>query len=115
MMFVSLTNSVPAGIPTPTGKSAAELAADAISRAEAAGVQTLQAAHARWWSDSFWSASVTSVPDAIFESFHAMQMYKVGSATRCDSDDNCWAMDLAMPWYVVHNGRLITIYRSAQG
>ena len=99
-MFVSLTNSVPAGIPTPTGKSAAELAADAISRAEAAGVQTLQAAHARWWSDSFWSASVTSVPDAIFESFHAMQMYKVGSATRCDSDDNCWAMDLAMPWYV---------------
>lgn len=25
--------------------------------------------------------------------------YKVASATRCDSDDNCWAMDLAMPWW----------------
>ena len=33
-------------------------------------------------------------------SWLSKQMYKVGSATRCDSDDNCWAMDLAMPWYV---------------
>ena len=101
VMFVSLTNSIPAGIPTPTGMSAAQLAADAITRVQSTGLQTLEANHAQWWTDSFWSASITSVPDAIFESFHAMQMYKVGSATRCDSDDNCWAMDLAMPWYVL--------------
>ena len=86
---------------SPTGMSAAQLAADAITRVQSTGLQTLEANHAQWWTNSFWSASITSVPDAIFESFHAMQMYKVGSATRCDSDDNCWAMDLAMPWYVL--------------
>ena len=41
-----------------------------------------------------------SVPDGIVESFHNIQLYKVGSATRCDSPENCWAMDLAMPWYI---------------
>ena len=41
-----------------------------------------------------------SVSDGVFEAFHAIQLYKVASATRCDGPDNCWAYDLAGPWYV---------------
>ena len=39
-----------------------------------------------------------SVPDAMVEGFHTIQMYKLGSATHCD-EQSCWAMDLAMPWW----------------
>jgi hypothetical protein len=97
-MVVSLTNSVPAGIRA--ASTAPTMAAAAIASATSTGVPALQAAHASWWANSFWASSMTSLPDAVFESFHAIQLYKVGSATRCDSPDNCWAMDLSMPWYV---------------
>lgn len=99
-MLVSLTNSIPAGVPVPANATAAALALAAISAAEAAGVASLKAAHSRWWGEDFWPRSFLSVPDAVVESFYVIQLYKVGSATRCDSPENCWAMDLAMPWYV---------------
>jgi hypothetical protein len=81
-LLVALTNSVPAAVPT--RESASALATADIASAAAAGLAALKSAHAAWWLDSFWPRSLLSVPDAIFESFHAIQLYKVGSATRCE-------------------------------
>ena len=98
VMLLSLTNSVPAGVRNK--EDASTLALAAIKSAGTTGVSALKAAHAEWWLGTYWPRSMLSVPDAVVESFHAIQLYKVGSATRCDGPDNCWAMDLAMPWYV---------------
>ena len=68
----------------------------ALHAAESIGVPELKAAHCRWWAEDFWSRSFLSVPDSVVESFYVIQLYKVASATRCDSMENCWAMDLAM-------------------
>ena len=97
-LLLSLTNSVPAGIRSTA--DASTLALTALHAADALGPAALKAAHTRWWIEDFWPRSALSVPDAVVEAFHAIQLYKVGSATRCDSAENCWAMDLAMPWYV---------------
>ena len=97
-LLLSLTNSVPAGIRSTA--DASTLALTALHAADARGPAALKAAHTRWWLDEFWPRSILSVPDAVVEAFHTIQLYKVGSATRCDSAENCWAMDLAMPWYV---------------
>ena len=97
-LLLSLTNSVPAGIRSTA--DASTLALTALHAADALGPVALKAAHARWWIEDFWPRSMLSVPDAVVEAFHTIQLYKVGSATRCDSAENCWAMDLAMPWYV---------------
>ena len=96
-LLMSLTNSVPAGVRSKS--DAATLARTALTAAATAGAPALKAAHAAWWAD-FWSQSFMSVPDPIVEAFHAIQLYKVASATRCDGPENCWAMDLAMTWYV---------------
>merc|ERR1719174_834746 len=101
VMLMSLTNSVPAAVPR--GVSAASLAIADRAAATSAGVPTLLQGHKAWWL-RFWSTSVLTIDDAVFESFHLIQLYKLGSATRCEgvegtSSENCWAMDLAMPWY----------------
>ena len=93
-LLISLTNSVPAGVRS--NETASALAIAALFAAENVGVPALKTAHCRWWAEDFWPRSFLSVPDAVIESFYLIQLYKVGSATRCDTAENCWAMDLAM-------------------
>ena len=93
-LLISLTNSVPAGVRS--NQTASALAVAALLAAENVGVPALKTAHCRWWAEDFWPRSFLSVPDAVVESFYLIQLYKVGSATRCDNAENCWAMDLAM-------------------
>eukprot|EP01043_Picozoa_sp_COSAG02_P076418 COSAG02_NODE_16224_length_1102_cov_0.948156_1_plen_237_part_10 len=97
-LLMALTNSVPAAVKNKDDASV--LATADIVSAQSVGVAVLKAAHTAWWLDGFWPRSMLSVPDAVVESFVWIQLYKVGSATRCDGPENCWAMDLAMPWYV---------------
>eukprot|EP00041_Stephanoeca_diplocostata_P037445 m.1418277 g.1418277 ORF g.1418277 m.1418277 type:complete len:618 (-) comp25038_c0_seq11:7083-8936(-) len=94
-IVVSVANSVPGGVPT--GQSATNLAEAAVGSALTDGWETIHAAHTAWWL-RYWGQSMVSVPDAMVESFLQLQLYKAGSAMRCD-DSTCWAYDLQGPWF----------------
>lgn len=86
MIVVSVANSVPGGVPV--GRSAHDLAVTAMESAAAAGWEAVHTTHTQWWH-SYWGQSMVSVPDAMVESFLLLQLYKAGSAMRCDNQ-TCW-------------------------
>lgn len=64
----------------PSGGAAASARA-AVADAAAQGMDALVASHRAWWH-AYWPASFVSLPDARWESFYWLQMYKHASATR---------------------------------
>lgn len=70
---------------------------DALATIAAASIIPLPdfaKSHRQWWHD-YWPLSFVSIPDTRLESFYAIQMYKLGSATRADRP----AIDLMGPWF----------------
>ena len=66
--------------PPPSTRHPTEEAAAAAHVADN-GLSDLWAAHTKWWHD-FYTESMVSVADTRVESFYAINMYKLGSATR---------------------------------
>jgi alpha-L-fucosidase 2 len=69
---------------------------EAIAHIQAARSVTpgdLLEAHRAWWRD-FYPQSFVSIPDAYWQQFYWMQMYKLASATRADR----MLLDLNGPW-----------------
>jgi len=72
-------------------------AEDAVANVEKAiqrGVTELEKVHRAWWH-AFYPVSFVTLPDARFESFYWIQLYKMASATR----ENRPVVDLMGPWY----------------
>jgi hypothetical protein len=87
-LFISTANEVPAA-----GKSAGVAVQDVRSASETS-IDTLLAAHRKWWHDFYPDAFLT-IPDARMEAFYWIQIYKFASASR----EGGPAMDLFGPWY----------------
>jgi alpha-L-fucosidase 2 len=77
-----------------TPGAARKQAVDAVTAADAAGLDALVSEHRAWWH-AYWPASFLSIPDARLESLYWIQMYKLASATRADRP----AIDLLGPWF----------------
>jgi len=58
-------------------------AVDAVRKAAAAREDAWVESHRAWWHD-YYPASFVSLPDAYWESFYWIQMYKLACATRAD-------------------------------
>jgi hypothetical protein len=74
------------------------LAAEEVSTAAGVRYEALLEEHTAWWH-RFWPKSFVSLPDRTLEGFYNIQLYKLGSATRCSGPDNCWPYDLHGPWW----------------
>ena len=64
-----------------------------IRYASAAGLRSLRAANKSWWN-GYYPASFLSIPDAQYESFYWIQMYKYG----CASPKDLGVIDTHGPW-----------------
>jgi len=69
-------------------------AVEAVRAALAATPEELIQTHRQWWH-AYYPASFISLPDAYWEGFYWIQMYKVASATRSDRA----LIDCLGPWY----------------
>jgi hypothetical protein len=69
-------------------------AVEAVRAALAATPEELIKTHRQWWHE-YYPASFISLPDAYWEGFYWIQMYKVASATRADRA----LIDCLGPWY----------------
>jgi hypothetical protein len=77
----------------PAGQAEAQ-ARDAIQQAVGAGYESLLANHEKWWH-SYWQQNWISLTDTRMESYYEIQLYKLASATR----QNTNPLDLMGPWY----------------
>jgi len=96
--LLTVANSMPAFIQQPD--SALAIATATITRLAAADLPASLDAHRSWWH-AYWPMHHISVPDTVLEQYYIIQFYKLASATRCDSADNCFAYDLNGPWLEV--------------
>lgn len=85
-MYASCVMSYPAA--SSPGEALAE-----IRYARADGLASLRAANQRWWH-AYYPASFLSIPDAQFESFYWIQMYKYG----CAAPKQAGVIDTHGPW-----------------
>ncbi len=77
----------------PAGKARAQ-ARNAIRQAVESGYQSLYDNHQKWWHD-YWQQNWISLTDTRVESYYEIQLYKLASATR----ENTNPIDLMGPWY----------------
>ena len=73
--------------------TAVEDAVEELSKAEVLSIEELLQTHKRWWH-AYYPASFISIPDAYWEGFYWIQMYKLASATRADG----MLIDNQGPW-----------------
>jgi len=73
---------------------------DVLERCEKADPAAWFESHRAWWHD-YYPQSFLSIPDAEWESFYWIQMYKLGSATRADrmliDNQGPWLQPTAWP------------------
>ena len=73
-VYLSIANGWPDG-------GAADQAAAIVRAAKTNGLADLEASHRSWWH-AWWPRDFLSIPDANWEAFYWLQMYKHASATR---------------------------------
>jgi len=76
VLLVSVAHKFPAG-------DAREEVVCLLDRCGRAGAESLIQSHRKWWN-GYYPKSFVSIPDAGWESYYWIQMYKLGSATRSD-------------------------------
>jgi len=85
-MFASVAQTFPQ-------EGAVEQAAETVRQAAKLGYDGLLPSHRQWWH-SYYPTSFVSIPDPHWQSFYAIQMYKLGAATRA----NGCLIDNHGPW-----------------
>lgn len=68
-------------------------AVEVLTRVRGISLDALTKSHREWWH-AYYPKSFVSIPDAYWESFYWIQMYKLASATRGDR----MLLDLQGPW-----------------
>ena len=91
-LFCGVAHSFP-------GDGARQIAVDTVKQCFAANPADLLDAHRAWWH-AYYPASFVSLPDAYWESFYWIQMYKLASATRAQGPliDNHGPWLAETPW-----------------
>lgn len=79
-------------------REAANEAVDLIRKAKASGISALEESHRAWWN-AYYPKSFLTVPNATYESFYWIQMYKMASASRQGGP----VLDLMGPWFSPSN------------
>ncbi len=69
-------------------------AVETVNAVRGIAPEELIKSHRQWWHE-YYPASFISLPDAYWEGFYWIQMYKLGSATRPDGP----LIDVIGPWY----------------
>jgi hypothetical protein len=92
--FRQTNPSTPATQPATTPGAARTDALASVAAAARTPLADFIRPHRTWWHD-YWPQSFVSLPDTRLESFYAIQMYKLGAATRADRP----AIDLMGPWF----------------
>ncbi len=81
--------------------NATTLATAAVQRVTAAQLPAMVERHRRWWH-TYYPSSFVSLPEAKFESFYWIQMYKLASATRANlpliDDQGPWLQPTPWPY-----------------
>ncbi len=75
-------------------RKAADEAVDIVRMAKAGGLAKLEKSHRAWWH-AYYPKSFLSVPNASYESFYWIQLYKMASASRQGGP----VLDLMGPWF----------------
>ena len=101
-LYLGTGNSFP-------GRTAAADAAAAVTRLAGRRLDDIVAAHRAWWH-AFYPQSFITIPDARWESFYWIQMYKLACATRPGRT----MMDTSGPWNVATPWPYITWDLNAQ-
>lgn len=86
LLTVSVAHSYP-------GDTARDDAVQTVKEVAHASFDALAESHRAWWHD-FYPQSFISIPDAEWEAFYWLQMYKLASATRADG----MLIDNQGPW-----------------
>lgn len=86
-LLVSVAHTYPAA-------TSRDEAVKAVEAAAATGDADLLREHRAWWH-GYYPASFVSIPDAYWEGFYWIQMYKLASATRADGP----LIDTMGPWF----------------
>ena len=97
--LLTVANSISNYVQQPAG--ALTTATATIAKVAAADLGSIVAAHQAWWHQ-YWPMHHVSIPDTVIEQYYIIQFYKLASATRCDSPENCFAYDLNGPWLEVN-------------
>lgn len=79
-------------------REASNQAADLVRKAKASGIAALEKSHRAWWH-AYYPKSFLTVPNATYESFYWIQMYKMASASRQGGP----VLDLMGPWFSPSN------------
>ncbi len=77
----------------PAGKARAQ-ARETLRQAVESGYETILENHEEWWH-RYWQQNWISLTDTRVESYYEIQLYKLASATR----ENTNSIDLMGPWY----------------
>ena len=91
-VLVTVANNYGADPGRPFGSAVA--AVQTLRNYESADLAALERAHRGWWH-AFYPSSFITIPDPRLESFHWIQLYTLGSATRADGP----VIDLMGPWF----------------